>query len=156
MIEVIGAGVKRIETYSLQKILEILLNAKSYPMFEVGGRPDNIRFGQKAKKGETLNWAAVRAYPVAAFRQEISGASPNVPTIQPNRDPEELSDISSSAIFKVLKEAKNDACKDIAHKAPENGFTAQITTKTGCLDSYRARNQNVKEKAEPDSLMGWH
>ena len=163
MIEINGAGVGRIGTHSLQNTLETLLTTKCYPMFKVEGRPDNIRFGQKAENRETLDWSnsllewsSVVDYPFAAFWEEVSEAYPNAPTIRPKRDPGYLGDIHSSAPFKALKEAKKDLWKDVMRKAPESGFEARITNKTECFDSYRAHNQNVEEKALPDRLFESH
>lgn len=83
-LQVVGAGLGRTGTHSLQLALQRLLGAPCYHMMEVFGRPDDIPVWQAAAEGAMPDWAAFLAdyravvdWPAAAFWAELHACFPD-------------------------------------------------------------------------------
>lgn len=82
-LQVVGAGLGRTGTTSLQAVLEHLLDAPCYHMWEVISNPDEAQFWLDAANGEETDWSTklkdYRAsvdWPSAAFWRELSTRFP--------------------------------------------------------------------------------
>jgi len=92
-LRVVGAGLGRTGTHSLQLALQQLLGGPCYHMMEVFGRPDDIPVWQRAVDGELPDWDALftdyRAavdWPVAAFWRDLSAHYPDALVLLSERD----------------------------------------------------------------------
>jgi len=163
MIRVIGAGVGRTGTMSLQKALQDLLNGDCYHMFEVGKRPKDISIWKGAAKGRMPDWkiflsewSAVVDWPAAAYWEEISDSFPDALIILSLRDPEDWWQSASNTIFQALREAEPSNWRDMVLETFECKFTTDINDKAKCVSEYKKHNLNVKRKANPERLLEWH
>ena len=83
-LRVVGAGVGRTGTHSLQLALQQLLGGPCYHMVEVFGRPDDVPRWQRAFDGDPGPWedifgnyVAAVDWPAAGLWEPISQAYPD-------------------------------------------------------------------------------
>jgi Sulfotransferase domain len=83
-LRVVGAGLGRTGTASLQLALQQLLGGRCYHMLEVFGRPDDIAVWHDAVRGSSPDWntfladyAATVDWPACAFWHELADANPD-------------------------------------------------------------------------------
>jgi hypothetical protein len=92
-LRVVGAGLGRTGTHSLQLALQQLLGGRCYHMMEVFGRPDDIAVWQGAADGSLPDWDTFLAeydatvdWPAAAFWRELTDWSPDALVLLSVRD----------------------------------------------------------------------
>src|ERR1700752_3927418 len=92
-LQVVGAGLGRTGTHSLQLALQQLLDGPCYHMIEVFGRPDDIAVWHSAVNGDPPDWNAFLAdyvaavdWPACGFWREISAANPDAVILLSTRD----------------------------------------------------------------------
>jgi hypothetical protein len=92
-LEVVGAGLGRTGTHSLQLALQQLLGAPCYHMMEVFGRPDDIPVWHRAAEGTMPDWdtfladyRAVVDWPAASFWRELAAQYPDALVLLSVRD----------------------------------------------------------------------
>ena len=83
-LRVVGAGLGRTGTASLQLALQQLLDGRCYHMGETFGRPDDIPVWHAAVNGTSPDWDAFLAdfvatvdWPACAFWRELADANPD-------------------------------------------------------------------------------
>jgi hypothetical protein len=83
-LRVVGAGLGRTGTASLQLALQQLLDGRCYHMAETFGRPDDIPVWHEAVLGRSPDWNAFLAeyvatvdWPACAFWRELADANPD-------------------------------------------------------------------------------
>lgn len=109
-LQVIGAGLGRTGTHSLQLALQQLLGGHCYHMIEVFGRPDDIAVWHRAADGELPDWdtflADYRAtvdWPASAFYRELADAYPDAVVLLSSRDTEGWWKSANNTIFSVTR-----------------------------------------------------
>jgi sulfotransferase family protein len=92
-LRVVGAGLGRTGTHSLQLALQQLLGGPCYHMIEVFGRPDDIPVWHAAGEGRMPDWDVFLAdyvatvdWPAAAFWRELAAANPGALVLLSVRD----------------------------------------------------------------------
>jgi hypothetical protein len=108
-LQVVGAGLGRTGTHSLQVAFEQLLGGPCYHMVEVFGCPDQRDTWAAAVRGEEVDWVTFLApyratvgWPAAAFWRELSDAAPEAVIVLSVRDAGEWWRSASEAIFAAL------------------------------------------------------
>ena len=114
-LRVVGAGLGRTGTHSLQLALQQLLGAPCYHMMEVFGRPEHIPMWHAAAEGTMPDWDALFAdytsavdWPVAAFWREISAWSPGALVLLSVRDDSDAWWTSANATIFDIGRARYD------------------------------------------------
>lgn len=113
-LHVIGAGLPRTGTHSLQQGLETLLGGRCMHMREVPGHPFDLGVWDRALAGEGVDFeAALRGYrasvdwPASAFWREIAAAHPRAVVLLSLRDsPQTWLDSMEATIMPVARPAK--------------------------------------------------
>jgi len=165
-LQVIGAGLGRTGTSSLQAALEELLGGPCYHMREVSKRPGDVTVWADAYAGRSPDWAtffgeycSVVDWPSAPFWQEQSRAFPGAVILLSVRDPDEWWTSASNTIFVGLaKYFEPDAELDDWARmaiAMMQAFTPDWQDETAAKAAYRAHNDNVRATAPADRLVEW-
>jgi len=111
MLRVIGAGLPRTGTKSLQTALELLLDGPCYHMTEVFKRPEDVDVWRAALRGETPDWtaflsgyAAAVDWPASIFWRELAEANPDaVIVLSTRRDAAQWWESCDSTILGVAR-----------------------------------------------------
>jgi len=166
-LEVVGAGLGRTGTNSLQLALERLLGAPCYHMMEVFGHPEHIPRWHRAVEGDLPDWddlftgyRAAVDWPVAAFWREISEVYPNAPVLLSSRDSESWWQSASSTIFTLSSR----------EQPTEEPFASQMRMAIAMLDqrftpgwrdeatakaAFGRHNDDVRASVPADRLVEW-
>src|SRR5262245_46672259 len=128
-LRVVGAGLGRTGTHSLQIALQQLLGAPCYHMMEVFSHPEHIAIWQAIVDGTASNWSFLADYdatvdwPAAAYWRELSDANPDAIVLLSTR---ESADVwwksANSTIFEISRREG---------PAPDPMFEAQLKMATG-------------------------
>jgi hypothetical protein len=109
-IRVIGAGVGRTGTKSLQVALEQLGLNKCYHMDEVMGHPEHIPLWTAAANGQKIDWdrifqgyQATVDWPGAAFYRQLMNYYPDAKVILSVRDPDSWYASASTTIYPSMR-----------------------------------------------------
>jgi hypothetical protein len=167
-LQVVGAGLGRTGTHSLQLALQQLLDAPCYHMLEVFGRPDDIPVWHRAINGDMPDWnefladySATVDWPASAFWRELADANPDAVVLLSSRDTDGWWKSADNTIFNV---ARRDAPADDptlqAHMAMidamlEQTFTKNWTDETEAKRAYEAHNAAVRATIPADRLIDY-
>jgi hypothetical protein len=166
-IHVVGAGLGRTGTHSLQLALQQLLGGPCYHMIEVFGRPDDIPVWHRAVNGDQPDWNAFLAdyvatvdWPACAFWREISAANPDAVVLLSSRDTDGWWKSAMNTIFVVADRPASDEPQFEAQKAMaldmfRNTFTPDWQDETEAKRAYEAHNAAVRAAVPPDKLIDW-
>jgi sulfotransferase family protein len=166
-LRVVGAGLGRTGTHSLQLALQQLLGGRCYHMMEVFGRPEDIPIWHAAAEGTMPDWDALFAdyvtgvdWPVAAFWREISAWSPDALVLLSVRDDSDAWWKSASAtIFEVGTRGTDDplfASQLRMVKAVfERTFTPDWQDEAAAKAAYERHNDTVRAEVPAERLLEW-
>src|SRR5690242_5128319 len=114
-LRVVGAGLGRTGTHSLQLALQQLLGGPCYHMVEVFGRPDDIPVWHAAVNGDQPDWNTFLAdyvatvdWPACAFWREMSAANPDAVVLLSSRDADGWWKSAINTIFAVTERPPTD------------------------------------------------
>lgn len=161
MLKVVGAGLGRTGTKSLQLALERLLGRPCYHMTEVFAHPEHVPLWHAAALGENVDWSqifdgylATVDWPSGAFWRELSAAYPDSLVILSYRDPEAWWKSASSTIFAKLEETEGE-WRSMIDALMDRTFTADITNREACIDAFNRHNEAVRSAGLGDRLLEW-
>jgi len=162
-IKVIGAGVGRTGTTSLQAALEILLGGRCYHMHEVFQRPADTPVWTDAARGRMPDWPAFLAeyaaavdWPASAFWPELAAAFPDaLIVLSTRRDSDTWWRSASATIFPATIEAPPGPWTDMVWAMFEHRFTTDISDRDAAVAAYEAHNARVRETAPAERLLEW-
>jgi hypothetical protein len=167
-LRVVGAGLGRTGTHSLQLALQQLLDAPCYHMMEVFSHPEHIEVWHRAVKGELPDWNAFLAdyratvdWPAASFWRELSAANPDAIVL-----------LSTRASADAWWKSANETIFEISRReAPPDGvvrgqlamakdlfvtrFCADWIDEAAAKDAYEAHNAAVRAGVPADRLVDW-
>ena len=176
-IEVIGAGLGRTGTKSLQVALETLGYGPCYHMTEVFEHPEHLPMWEAAVRGEPVEWERIyggyRAtvdWPGAAFYERLMEAYPRAKVILTVRDPERWYESVRSTIYDVRKPASSPLFSLVAHFIPRlrniqraallvsdlvwrQTFGDRFEDRKCALETFSHINQQVRERVPEDRLL---
>jgi hypothetical protein len=160
-LRVVGAGLGRTGTLSLQRALEQLLAQPCYHMLEVLRRPQDIPVWHRAVHGHMPDWHAFLAdygaavdWPVAAFWKEISTAFPGAMVVLSIRDPEAWWSSASATIFQSISRLENDM-QLMIDDLFRSRFTSSLDDRDACIAAYEAHVADVRRNASRQRLVEW-
>ena len=176
-VEVIGAGLGRTGTKSLQTALETLGYGPCYHMTEVFEHPEHLPIWEAAARGEPVEWERIfegyRAtvdWPGAAFYERLMEAYPQAKVILTVRDSGRWYESARSTIYDVRKPASSPLFSLVAHFIPrlrnirraallvsdlvwKQTFGDRFEDRKYALKTFVHINQQVRECVPKDRLL---
>jgi hypothetical protein len=169
-LRVVGAGLGRTGTASLQLALQQLLDGRCYHMGETFGRPDDIPVWHAAVKGAPPDWNEFLAdfvasvdWPACAFWRELADANPDAIVLLSTRASADAWWKSAhDTIFQIPRrqlpaDAPPQFAAQIAMAADMFAmtFTPGWEDRTEAMRAYDAHNAAVREGVDPARLVEW-
>jgi hypothetical protein len=167
-LRVVGAGVGRTGTTSLQLALQQLLGAPCYHMVEVFPRPGHVEAWHQAAKGNLPDWDALLAgfdaavdWPASGFWRELTAAYPAAVVVLSVREsPEVWWKSASRTILHVAERPAPPAPDMEAWFAMYLDFLAARFTDRwrdpdAAMTAYTAHNEAVRAEVPAGRLVEW-
>jgi hypothetical protein len=167
-LQVVGAGLGRTGTHSLQIALAQLLGAPCYHMVEVLGSPERVPAWQDAIDGKPVDWdqmmdgyRAAVDWPAAAFWRELSEHYPDAIILLSTRSSADAWWKSASdTIFEISThevppESGMQAQQAMARSMLEKRFTKNWLDENEAKAAYERHNATVREAVPPERLVDW-
>ena len=167
-LEVVGAGLGRTGTHSLQLALQQLLGGPCYHMMEVFGRPDDIPVWHAAAEGTMPDWDAFLAdyraavdWPAAAFWRELHERFPDALVLLSVRaDADAWWKSAHDTIFQISARPLSDdpvfgAQQRMIHALLSRRFTPEWQDAGAAKAAYERHNDAVRAGVPADRLLEW-
>ncbi|HLM16575.1 MAG TPA: sulfotransferase [Acidimicrobiia bacterium] len=169
-LRVVGAGLGRTGTASLQLALQQLLDGRCYHMGEVFGRPGDTPVWHAAVNGTSPDWDTFLAdfvatvdWPACAFWRELADANPDALVLLSTRSSADAWWKSANdTIFQIqTRKAKPDdpdflvAQMAMATDMFVKTFTPNWQDETAAKAAYDAHNAAVRAEVDPARLVEW-
>ena len=169
-LRVVGAGLGRTGTASLQLALQQLLDGRCYHMGETFGRPDDIPVWHAAVNGSSPDWNAFLSdfvatvdWPACAFWRELAAANPDAVVLLSTRSSADAWWKSANdTIFQISRrEIPPDAPPVFATQIAMVGdmfaktFSPEWQDEAGAKRAYDAHNAAVRAEVDPARLVDW-
>ncbi len=169
-LRVVGAGLGRTGTASLQLALQQLLDGRCYHMGETFGRPDDIPVWQAAGNGSSPDWQTFLAeyvatvdWPACAFWRELAAANPDAIVLLSTRSSADAWWKSADdTIFQIpRRELPADAPPVFGAQIAMVGdlfaktFTPDWQDEDSAKRAYDAHNAAVRAEVDPARLVDW-
>jgi hypothetical protein len=164
VLKVVGAGVGRTGTHSLQLALQTLLGGPCYHMVETFGKPDHVAMWQLAAEGTMPDWdvlfdgyVAGDDWPVGAYWRELTEHYPDAPVLLSSRDTDGWWKSASNTIFVVHEHAppEMEAHMTMTKAMFANRFTPNWQDETEAKKAFEAHNAAVRAEIPADRLIDW-
>jgi hypothetical protein len=169
-LRVVGAGLGRTGTASLQLALQQLLDGRCYHMGETFGRPDDVPVWHAAASGTMPAWnqflseyVATVDWPACAFWRELSAANPDAVVLLSTRSSADAWWKSAhETIFQVHKREIPSEHADVmqaqlamAEAVFVNTFCSDWEDEDAAKRAYDDHNAAVRAGADPGRLLEW-
>ena len=166
-LQVVGAGLPRTGTASLQEALELLLGGKCHHMRELPGHPFELGEGwSRALAGQTPDWEQLFAgyiatvdWPASLFWHELSITYPDALVLLSVRDTAEVWWQSAEAT--ILPVARRSLApdwrggRDFLTLLEKFAETAHWDDPAVLMTAYARHNASVRATIPPDRLLEW-
>jgi hypothetical protein len=162
-LRVIGAGLGRTGTKSLQLALQRLLNAPCYHMTEVFEHRDHIAIWRQQAAADTPNldavldgYAATVDWPGVAFWRELANANPEAPILLSTRtDAETWWTSANSTIFDgVRRGIPGPEFLAMWTRLARRGFVDHLDREPA-IAAYERHNAEVRATVDAGRLIEW-
>ena len=165
-LQIIGAGLGRTGTNSLQLALQELLGGPCYHMLEVIAHPEHIPVWHAALDGDLPDWDEVFAgyvagvdWPLCAFWRELADAYPDAPVLLSTRPVDAWWKSANSTIFEMARpEAPDDPLfgplQRMVHVMFER-FTPDWREEGPAKAAYEAHIAAVRAGVPAERLVEW-
>jgi hypothetical protein len=166
-LRVVGAGLGRTGTHSLQLGLQRLLGGRCYHMLEVFGRPADIPVWHAAARGTAPDWISFLAdydaavdWPAAAFWSELADTFPDAMVLLSVRDDADAWWRSASrTIFEAIPRLAEDptigAQPAMITDLLASRFTPNWQDEREAKAAYIRHNETVRTSVDPERLVEW-
>lgn len=163
-LRVIGSGLGRTGTKSLQSALAMLGFDPCHHMVEVFGRPDHLAHWVEAGAGRP-KWDAVFEgyeaavdYPAASFWRELAAYYPEAKIIHTLRDPDEWFESTQATIFTpnspALREmAEGESLMGAFFRAFIGPLQAHLHDRAYMTEYFQRHTEAVRDAAPPERLL---
>ncbi len=165
-LRVVGAGLGRTGTYSVQLALERLLGAPCYYMLDLFRRPEHVELWNRALDGDpdweqllggygaSVDWTG------AAFYRELAAAYPDALVLLSVRDVDSWWRSFDATVRAALDRAPRDddplgAVRRLTLRLLEERFTAEWRHERSAREAYVRHNDEVREAIASDRLVEW-
>ena len=168
-LRIVGAGLGRTGTASLQLALERLTGGRCYHMRETFERPEHSAVWQAAVDGEPVDWTAFLGewsatvdWPACTFWREIAAANPGAPVLLSVRQsPEQWWGSFSQTIVKQLHKPVPPGEPEWSERRAMVLGLVERTLGPGwpehdvAVAGYERHNAAVRAEVEPGRLCEW-
>ncbi len=166
-LRVVGAGLGRTGTHSLQLALAQLLDAPCYHMMEVVGHPEHVGMWQRAIEGDSVDWdelfdgyAATVDWPAAAFWRDLSDHYPDATVLLSVRDADSWWRSASSTIFETGGQPRPDdplfgPLFDMTQALLTRRFTPDWREEEAAKAAFDAHGAAVRAAIPAERLVEW-
>ena len=165
-LRVVGAGLGRTGTASLQLALQQLLDGRCYHMGETFGRPDDIPVWHAAVNGSSPDWdaflddyVATVDWPACAFWRELAAANPDALVLLSTRSSADAWWKSANdTIFGIMPRLAADEATQPFHRMLTQlfgRFTDDISNEGAVKAAFLRHNDDVRRTAPPGRLLEW-
>jgi hypothetical protein len=166
-LRVVGAGLPRTGTASLQKAMELLLGGKCYHMRELAGHPFDLgQTWSRALAGQTPDWQQLFAgyvatvdWPASLFWRELSIAYPSAVVLLSVRSSAEVWwQSAESTILPVARQSLASdwrAGRDFLTLLEKFAGTSHWDDPATLMAAYERHNASVRATIPPDRLLEW-
>jgi hypothetical protein len=168
-LKIIGAGLGRTGTHSLQLALQELTGGPCYHMLEVISHPEHIATWHAAITGENpmpdwdelfAGYVAAVDWPAAAFWRELAAAYPGAPVLLSTRPTDAWWKSANATIFEVGRQEPSDdplfgPQQRMIHDMFAMRFTERWRDEASAKAAYEAHNASVQSEVPADRLVEW-
>ena len=167
-LRVVGAGLGRTGTHSLQIALQQLLGAPCYHMLEIIEHPEFIPAWQDAVDGKPVDWEAVMNgysaavdWPAAAYWRELAEWNPDAIILLSTRSRTDAWWKSANdTIFEISRReappvAALQAQQKMAVDMLTKTFTPNWSNEADAKKAYELHNETVRATAPRDRVVEW-
>jgi hypothetical protein len=168
-LRVVGAGLGRTGTASLQQALEQLLGGRCYHMLEVMQNLEHDVFWLRAARGEAVDvpgflarYRAAVDWPACAFWRELAAANPDAVILLSTRDSPERwwASMQATIVPTVKSRASSSDASLVRHGAMvselfERRFCPHWDDPAAAMAAYERHNEDVRRRADPARLVQW-
>ena len=162
-LQVVGAGLGRTGTNSLQLALQQLLGGPCYHMLEVIADPDvKVPQWMDAMDGNA-DWDSIMAgyvasvdWPAAAFWRELADTYPDALVLLSTRASTDAwyASFSGTILQVMLRDAPNGD-SPMPLRMMDERFTPDWRLPDACKAAYEEHNAEVRATIDPDRLIDW-
>jgi hypothetical protein len=167
-LRVVGAGLGRTGTNSLKLALEQLLEGRCYHMYELFGRPRDLRAWEAAVREEPVDWGellgdyvAAVDWPAAAFWRELHAANPEAFVLLSTRESAETwwGSMEKTIVPTVTGPLPEDPDakrgRAMVLEMMRRRFTARLSDRDAAIAAYERHNDEVRRTVSPELLIEW-
>jgi hypothetical protein len=165
-LRIVGAGLGRTGTTSLDRALERLLGAPCYHFREVLHRPGDdevwMDLLEHGRQPDWVSWlggfAATLDWPACAFWEDIAAAFPDALVLLSTRESAEAwyASYAKTIVPILLDEQKfHRRAHDVARRVTSDTFTDQVTDAAAVTRAYDAHNAHVRATVPAERLVEW-
>jgi hypothetical protein len=162
-LQVVGAGLGRTGTASLQTALQQLLGGRCYHMVEVFGKDDVQAAWRSAAEGGPVDWAwvfdgyvATVDWPAASFWPELTAEYPDaVVLLSTRKDAAAWWKSASNTILQPPEPGRDDPFFHMWKAITENRFTPEWTEAGPAMEAYERHNAAVRAGVPAERLLEW-
>jgi hypothetical protein len=166
-LQVVGAGIGRTGTHSLQLALQQLLDGPCYHMVEVFSHPDHIQLWQDVIDGKPGDFETIMAgyksavdWPAGAYWEPLADANPDAIILLSTRSSADAWWKSASDTIFIIgdRQAPDGMLADHQKMVLDmfaKTFTPNWLDEESAKAAYEAHNANVRANAPADRLVEW-
>jgi hypothetical protein len=161
-LKIVGTGLGRTGTKSLQSALNILGFGPCYHMVEVFAHPESTKLWVEAAKGRP-DWEAIFAgyhsvvdYPGVQFWRELTAHYPRAKVLHTVRDPDEWFDSTQATIFAPGGRARQPGPMSEFFQIVLGTFGDHIQDRAYMTQYFRKHTQDVISTIPTERLLVYH
>jgi hypothetical protein len=167
-LRVVGAGLGRTGTNSLQVALERLLGGRCYHMFELIERAGDTERWERAVAGYAVEWGWLRQefvatvdFPAAMFWRELRADSPDAVVLLSTRESAQgwCDSFQRTIVPSLSGEVPADRPDWSRRRAMNLSVLDRLTPRwrepAAAIEAYERHNDDVRRTVPPDQLIDW-
>jgi hypothetical protein len=165
-LRIVGAGLGRTGTTSLQEGLTVLFGGPCYHFGDLFTRPEHVpMWRRRAVEGEQPDWVAMfdgyhatLDWPAAAYWDEIFAAHPDAYVLLSTRATTDAwyASFAKTIAPIMMNETKHPhVAYEMARRVLSSTFTDRVGDASRVKRAYEAHNARVRASAPPDRLIEW-
>jgi hypothetical protein len=158
-LKIIGSGLGRTGTKSLQTALNMLGQGPCHHMVEVFANPESVPLWIAAGEGRP-DWDAIFAgynamvdYPGAAYWRELAAYYPEARVLHTTRDPDQWFTSTQATIFKPGSHIEQDGPMKPFFDSFTRAFGEHIHDRAFMTDYFRRHDETVRREIAPERLL---